>query len=232
MIWGDSKGSDVEIPTPAVFAQGGCGNSHPNFTAAEKIWDAILSTHRLSASFLFSLSIFAFALFYAPQKPAATMNEASDVFQMVNVDEIVLPKRSANRALDSDAESETSEVVERAEGLSESEEAVDLAFFPNVVPPRPIGRLKKIYPEEGRSREVEATVIVRLVIDEQGRVLEAHSVHILLSKALPAVAADELKLRFGEAAVEIMAQARFTPPIIDGQKRAIVMEMPLRFELN
>lgn len=185
-------------------------------------------------SFAISTLVMALFLFYAPSERAHRMDDALDVFQMVDVNDIKMPKRSAKKAIDLNAEAQPpdSNEVERAEGLSEADDAVDLAFFPDVVPPRPVGKLRKVYPEEARQRDMEATVYVSLVIGREGKVLAVNVLSVRLAKPQPPEIADPLKKKFALAAVEIMSSARFTPPIIDGAKVPIVMEMPLKFQLN
>ncbi len=189
--------------------------------------------HPQAISFCFSAIAMIFVLFYSPSDKAVKDRDIANAFRMVNIEKIALPKRKTKKQIDVNAEKETvPDETERAEGLSESEDAVDLSFFPNVVPPRPVGKLQKIYPEEARRREVEATVYVRLLIGKKGEVQTAQVLATHLSKSLPQDAAETLKAKFAGAAVKILQNARFSPPIVDGKHVSIVMEMPLKFELN
>ncbi len=190
--------------------------------------------HPFYFSFTISFLLLTFALFYSSAGSIQRMEETVDVFQVLDIDKVLMPKRMSKReiAISSEAETPVSEQVERAEGLSDAEDAVDLAFYPDVVPPRPQGKLQKIYPEEGRQKEIEAIVFVSLVIGQEGNVLSVNVLSTRLSKPLPDEVTETMKKKFAIAAVKIMQSARFSPPIIDGKKVSIIMEMPLKFELN
>ncbi|MDH5721182.1 MAG: energy transducer TonB [Spirochaetia bacterium] len=189
--------------------------------------------HPFFVSFLVSFVIMAISLFYTTSESAAEMKETIETFQLMDIDKIILPKHVTKKEIDVNSDDVSPEPeVDRAEGLSESDEAIDLSFYPNIVPPRPIGRLKKIYPQEARQREVEAVVFISIVIGKEGGVLGVNILRTRLSKPLPDVIANSLKKKFASAAVTIMKNARFSPPIIDGKKVSIVMEMPLKFELS
>ncbi|MDH5718245.1 MAG: energy transducer TonB [Spirochaetia bacterium] len=189
--------------------------------------------HPFVISFVISFVIMAFSLFYTASEGTTEMKEKVETFQLMDIDKIVLPKHVTKKEIDINSDDISPEPeVDRAEGLSESDEAIDLSFYPNIVPPRPIGRLKKIYPQEARQREVEAVVFVSIVIGKEGNVLGVNILRTRLSKPLPDDIATSLKNKFANAAVTIMKQARFSPPIIDGKKVSIVMEMPLKFELS
>ena len=92
--------------------------------------------------------------------------------------------------------------------------------------------MKKIYPESARQREIEATLFISIVISKEGKVLRVTILSSRLSKPQPTEVATQLKKDFESAAIKILMGARFTPPIIDGKKVSIVMEMPLKFQLN
>jgi len=209
------------------------GSLQPNGNKWILKWTEIFIHHPFYFSFLFSTLVMLFALFYTSSDKVAAMEESIDVFQVMDIDKIVMPKRVRKKEIDINAEEETQETdVERAEGLSEEENAIDLSFFPNVVPPRLVGRLKKIYPEEARQREIEATVYVSLVIGTEGNVLKVNILGTRLSKPQLTEVEQSLKKAFTIAAIKIMKGARFSPPIIDGKKVSIIMEMPLQFKLD
>ncbi len=183
-------------------------------------------------SFVISICAISFALFVSPTQTSSMIDKAPDHFEMVNIDKVAVQKRMRKKSIDIGSAEESVNQIERADGFNEDEETVDLSFYPNVVPPRPIGALKKIYPDEARQREVEATVFVRLVISSAGQVLSVQVLSVKLHKAFPKHTEKTLQESFAGAATESLQSARFFPPIVDGKKVSIIMEMPLMFQLK
>ncbi len=122
--------------------------------------------------------------------------------------------------------------MERAYGASDDPNAVDLAFQPNVVPPRPIGKLKKYYPQAAREKGVEAVINVELLIASNGRVKAVRVLGIRLSKALPPETHSEMAKAFARDAIKILQVVRFSPPVVQGKNVPVKFEMPLRFRLE
>ncbi len=122
--------------------------------------------------------------------------------------------------------------VERAQGSSDDPNAVDLAFQPNVVPPRPVGKLKKYYPQIAREKGIEATINVELLIASNGKVKAVRVLAIRLSKTLPSDAHTAIAKAFARDAIKILQNARFTPPVVQGRNVPVKFEMPLRFRLE
>jgi len=118
------------------------------------------------------------------------------------------------------------------EESSEIDRAEDLGFHSDARVPRPLTRLKKIYPEKARQLEVEAVVFLSLVIGSDGGVLKIEIHGVQLKKKVNAET-DQLLVRlFAQSAREILAEAKFTPAVINGKKTPVVMDLPLHFNLN
>ena len=90
--------------------------------------------------------------------------------------------------------------------------------------PELIGSIRTIqekirYPEQARSRDVEGSVIVKFVVDEQGRVLD------------PVV---ERGLGFGcdEEALRVVRQARFKPGRQSGRPVKVQLSLTITFRLR
>lgn len=193
--------------------------------------------HPYLSSAILSTIIMAFILFYAPPIEI-TEEDLSPADNIIFVDFDQLQVNTARRVVRrevsttaGDADPSSSD-VERAQGASDDPNAVDLAFQPNVVPPRPIGRLKKTYPQVAREKGIEATINVELLIASNGKVKAVRVLGIRLSKALPADVHTEIAKAFARDAIKILQEARFTPPVVQGRNVPVKFEMPLRFRLE
>jgi hypothetical protein len=122
--------------------------------------------------------------------------------------------------------------VERAVGTSDEETAVDISFFPNIAPPRPIGRLKKIYPGSASERGIEATLNLELLISANGKVKNVSILGVKLSKELPPEVYAEISRDFAKAARKILLGQQFTPPIVEGKRVPIRTDWLFRFRLE
>ncbi len=193
--------------------------------------------HPYQFSAIIATGIMAFILFYAP--PIEITEEdltPADNIIFVDFDQLQVhtARRVVRRELSTtsgDADPSSSD-VERAQGSSDDPNAVDLAFQPNVVPPRPIGKLKKFYPQAAREKGIEATINVELLIASNGKVKAVRVLGIRLSKTLPPDVHAEIAKAFARDAVKILQEARFTPPIVQGKNIPVKFEMPLRFRLE
>jgi len=143
-----------------------------------------------------------------------------------------LEKKEIVQAPTEEVVEDTSDSSNDSESDSEIDSAEDLAFNPDAIAPRPIGGLRKIYPEAARQREIEAVAYVSVVISRDGKVLKVTVLGVRLSKQESAEIDKQLKGEFANAAKEILSSARFTPAIIKGNRTPIAMEMPLNFTLN
>jgi hypothetical protein len=184
-------------------------------------------------SFAVSLLITGITLFYSPSFEISEQTETESSIHLINLDKISAPKRIVKKAISTEeGDPTTEETVDRARGTSLSENAVDLAFYPNIVPPRQIGKLKKIYPKIAKEKNVEAVLNTVLLISVEGKVLSVNVVAVRLSKSLPPKIYGAISAAFSRDAVRILLGARFTPPVVEGKRVPIKMEIPLRFKLD
>ncbi len=191
--------------------------------------------HPYIFSSIISALIMLYALFYTTALEIVEEDILpTDKIEFIDIDVDVRPQRFAKKRISTDEGEVTanSDLVERAVGMSEDENPVDLAFYPNIAPPRPIGRLKKYYPKIARQKEIEATINVELLITSNGKVKNVHILGIVLSKVLPADIHSGIAKAFAKDTIKILESVRFTPPIVNGKRVAVKMEMPLRFRLN
>ncbi len=160
----------------------------------------------------------------------------SDNIEFIDIDQIrtEAPRRVVRReySTTTGAVDPTHADVDRAQGTSDDANAVDLTFHPNVVPPRPIGRLKKKYPKIARENGIEALLNVEMLIASNGRVKSVRILAIRLSKTLPAEMHTDVAKSFARDAVEILKDVRFSPPVVQGKQVPVKFEMPLRFRLD
>lgn len=191
------------------------------------------SKHPYIFAFLLSTFIAAFTLFFTAPIYVADMPEVSDALEFINIETYTAQaKRIASKEISTTTGDAIPQATDRATGLSEDSEIFDISFYPNIVPPRPIGALKKIYPQSAREKNVEANVNVEIVIAPDGKVSNVQILSIRLSKDLPPEQYTVLSKEFSKAAYSILTQARFTPPVINGQRVAIKMELPMQFKLE
>lgn len=189
--------------------------------------------HPYIFSFIISLFIAAFTLFFTAPIYVADMPEENDMLEFINIDTYTaLSKRITSKDISTTQGDVIPSATDRAIGLSDDSEVYDISFNPNIVPPKPIGSLKKIYPQSAREYNVEAKVNLEIVISPDGKVVNVHVLSIRLSKDLPSEQYNLLSKEFSKAAYTILTQARFTPPIINGQRVAIKMELPMQFKLE
>ncbi len=184
-------------------------------------------------SLALSLLVIGFILFYTPSVELVENTEAETQMQIINLDKVSAPRRKVKRALSTEkGDPALEETVERAQGTSLSDTAVDLAFYPNIVPPRPLGKLKKIYPKIAKEKSVEAVLNTVLLISAEGKVLSVNVVAVRLSKSLPPDIYGAISAAFSRDAVKILMGAQFSPPVVEGKRIPIKMEIPLKFKLE
>ncbi|MDH5717906.1 MAG: energy transducer TonB [Spirochaetia bacterium] len=193
----------------------------------------ILDRHPYRVSLFFSIILTLFTLTYSSTIKLVDTIEETYTFDIIDINEIQSPKRVTKKQVSTEqGEVSDASPVERAQGVSETDSAVDLAYFPNVAPPKLVSKLKKIYPPEAKELNIEATVFVELTISSEGRVLNVEIIGIRLSKELPTEIYSGLAAKFSRAAVQMFKTARFSPPVIDGKKIPVKMEQPLKFKLE
>ncbi|MDY6967644.1 MAG: energy transducer TonB [Spirochaetota bacterium] len=191
--------------------------------------------HPYVFSFILSLIFLSYILFYSPSLDITEENLTPvENIQFIDIDRIDSPKRIVKKQVAKEEGNidESEPIVERAVGTSEDTNAVDIAFFPNIAPPKPIGKLKKRYPKIAREMNIEAVINIELLIAANGKVKNVNVLGIRLSKALPPEMHGKIAKEFSRDALKILLGAQFTPPIVNGKNVAIKMEMPLRFRLN
>jgi hypothetical protein len=191
--------------------------------------------HPYLCSFLISVVFLLWVLFFTPSfESTEEYNSITDTIQFIDIQQIETraPRRMMKRSISDDGEFSADDLVERASGLSDDANAVDLAYYPSIAPPRPIGRLKKIYPAMARQMDVEAIMNVELLIAAGGRVKRVTVLGVKLSKEFPAEIKGKLSKLFARDAIRILRGAQFTPPVINGKRVPVKMEMPLRFRLD
>ncbi len=172
-------------------------------------------------------------IFFAPFGDSSGRDiSIPEVIEFINIDTMESAKRVTKQEVSSESESVSEKAeVKRAVGTS-ADSAVDLSFYPNIAPPRPIGRLQKRYPRSAMDMNVEAVVNVELLISSEGRVQNVRIIGIRLSKSIPPEVSSRLMNDFSEDAKKILMGARFTPPVVEGRNIPIKMEMPLRFRIE
>jgi len=182
---------------------------------------------------LFISLIFASAiLFYTSPIYVADMDITSDTLEFVNLESISTPSRVVKQDVSAvSGESEVS-VTDRAIGTADQESPIDISFYPNIAVPKPVGRLKKIYPKSAREQEIDATVNVEILIAPDGIVRKVNILAVRISKALPAELNKKFSGEFSSAAVQILLGAQFSPPIVNGKRVPIKMELPLNFRMD
>lgn len=192
--------------------------------------------HPYVSSFILAIIITLYFLFRIPFiETAEDTIVLTQEMIIVNIDKIQAPRRIVKKEIsieESEVATKNTNIIERAVGISEDASAVDIAFFPNIAPPRPVGRLKKRYPKIAREMNIEAVINIELLISKDGKVRNVKILGIRLSKALPAELHSEIAGLFSKDAIKILLGTQFTPPIISGKRVPIKMEMPLRFRLE
>lgn len=193
--------------------------------------------HPYHFSALISIFIISLILFYTPSVQIKE-EEISSVETIVFVDfdelKVNAIKRVAKKEIlpvVGEPEKSISD-VERAYGDLDDANAVDFAFYPNIVPPRPVSALKKFYPRIVCEKGIEATVYVEILIAANGKVKSVTVVAVRLSKNLPPDEYAFIEKEFARDAVKILQNARFTPPLIQGKNVPVKFEMPLYFRLE
>jgi hypothetical protein len=156
--------------------------------------------------------------------------------EFVDIDQIrsVAVRRNVRRTLSvrPEAGKQLYSDVERAAGTSDDPDAVDLSFYPNVVPPKPIGKLERRYPKIAQENGVEANLSVELLIAANGVVLSVRVLGIRLSKELPPELHAEMARAFSREAISILRGVRFTPAVVNGRHVPVRFEIPIRFRLE
>ena len=197
-----------------------------------EIWQGL---HPYEFSFLLSALFMAYLLFSSESLDINREDLSSmENIQFIDMETVQSPRRIVKKdvSLDKTDSADQSADVERAMGVNDDANAVDLAFFPNIAPPRPIGRLEKRYPKIASELNVEAVINVEILISSTGKVRNVSVLGIRLSKALPPEIHAKVAKEFARDAKIILMSAQFSPPVVNGKRVPIKMEMPLKFRLE
>lgn len=192
--------------------------------------------HPYTVSFIISLFLTALIVFYTP--PGMNPDEITappEYIKFIDISnyEFKAPLRIVKKEISAEnGDVSADNSVDRARGVSDAVDAVDLSYYPNIVPPRPIGNLMKRYPKIARKMNIEARLNLELLILTTGEVRQVKVVGISLSKELPENLKKKITRAFVKEAVIILKNARFTPPLVEGKPRPVKMDMPLRFRLE
>lgn len=186
-----------------------------------------------------SIAMILFALFFTlsagPYSQDAIDTEELQILDMDTMSAFAVRKRFTKKDYSTDSGEALSdkpeEAVERATGESD-EGAVDISFYPNVVPPRLVGTIQQRYPKIARELQVEAVVMVELLIGASGKVLSIGIVGIRLMKDLPPDLKERVAAQFYRDARLMLQDARYSPPMVDGKNVPVKMEERLIFRLE
>ncbi|RME93269.1 MAG: energy transducer TonB [Candidatus Hydrogenedentota bacterium] len=188
--------------------------------------------HPYEFSFFLSVLILLLILCVASQGPIKTTTTEIEKLTFLDLKDVQLEKRVTRKEIQ-ESEDQNAEVqeVEKAKGSSDSQ-TVDLAFYPDVAPPRLVTRLEKIYPKSAKLLEVEATVYLQLDIDKDGNIIRMQVLNVVLDKELPPAQKQQVINDFIQDTKKMLQGARFTPPMVNGQNVPVTMEQMIRFELR
>jgi len=73
---------------------------------------------------------------------------------------------------------------------------------------------------------------VEILIAPDGIVRKVNVLAVRISKALPAELNKKLSNEFSSASIQILLGAQFSPPIVNGKRVPIKMELPLNFRMD
>ncbi len=193
--------------------------------------------HPYSFSFIVASIFISYLMFYTPSFELTEEDVIpNEQLQFIDIRQVEAraPKRVVKKqiSIQEGDVSETSANVDRALGTSDDANAVDIAFYPSIAPPRPISKLKKRYPKIAKKMGIEAIINVELLIAANGKVRNVEILGIRLTKALPTELHMKISTLFAQDALKILIGAQFSPPIVNGKRVPIKMEMPLKFRLE
>ncbi len=184
-------------------------------------------------SFILSLIIVSAALFYSPPLEIVDSAVVKEEINIINIDKIPSPRRIVKKDISTEKGDLSDEkVVERARGTALDESAVDISFYPNVVPPKLISRIKRIYPKIARENNIEALVNCQLIISPEGKVVKVKVLGVKLLKDLPLDLYSKYSEAFYYSTVKMLLGTQFTPPVVEGKKVTIIMDKQVKFKLD
>ncbi len=190
--------------------------------------------HPYGSSFLFSLIIVSYVLFSTPSLKIVEENTtAYDPLSFLDVE--MMPSRELTAAkevtVDPNATADENN-IERATGTADWKSAVDTDFYPSMAPPRPVGRLKRLYPKLARDKNIEAVLNVDLLINEDGKVIDITIHRITLTTQVPQELTKKIRKDFAIYARKILVGAQFTPFIVNGKRKPARQGRRFEFRLK
>ncbi len=190
--------------------------------------------HPYLSSFLISMTIVSYILFSSPSlKVIEDTTTAYDPLSFLDVEMMSVKKLTAAKEVTSDPNATTDENnVERATGTADWKSAVDTDFYPNMAPPRPVGRLKKLYPKLARDKNIEAVLNVDLLINVDGKVIDITIHRITLTSQVPRELTQRIRKDFAIYARRILVGAQFTPFIVNGKRQPARQSRRFEFRLK
>ena len=192
--------------------------------------------HPYRFSFIIAVIIISYSLFHASDLDIdQDMFIINENIIIVDIDEVQVHRRTAKKDYSLDEEIATTNIknIERAVGVSDN--IVDYDLLPdtsNLVTPRPVGRLKKIYPKIARDMNVEARLSLEILYDKDGKVRNVKVLGIMLSNPLPDKLHEEMEKKFIRDAKKILIGHQFTPPVYKGVKIPLKMATTFQFRLE
>ena len=83
-----------------------------------------------------------------------------------------------------------------------------------------------------RRENLEAVVLVEILINIDGSVVKVKIIGVKLSKALPSVMKQQMQAAFSKASVQMLMKSRFSKPYVNGKNIPVKLETPMDFELE
>ena len=183
--------------------------------------DSFYQRHDYFSAFLIACLITSVAIFYRSSTLYFQDEIPEDLFEFIDVNVSEPSQNPASQEID------PNQVVPSIEA-----KAVDLAFLTGVDTPRLVGGLQKIYPQMARRESLEAVVLVEVLINVDGSVVNVKVIGVRLSKILPPTAKKQMQDAFSSASVQMLMKARFTEPYVNGKNIPVKLEIPMDFELE
>ena len=178
--------------------------------------------HNYFTSFLLASALTAIAVFYRSHE-TYFQDQIPELFEFIEIQLSDTP--SSSKA--------SGEIIDPSQVEASIEaNAVDISFLEGVKGPRIIGGLKKDYPKIAEREEVEAVVLLEVIISASGKVVKVNPLGVKLNKALPKALQNTMRSAFSRSAIKMLKIARFTPPEINGKNVPIKLEIPLDFVLE
>ena len=183
--------------------------------------DTLYQKHDYFVAFLIAFIISSVVIFYRSSTLYFQDEIPEDLFEFLEVN-VSEPNESS-----SSEEIDPNQVIASIEA-----KAIDLSFMSGVDTPRLIGGLKKIYPPMARRVSLEAVVLVEVLINVDGSVVNVKVIGVKLSKTLPLLTKQQMQNAFSLASIQMLKKARFTEPYVNGKNIPVKLEIPMDFELE